>query len=49
MNCTLDIHYRFYDPNQPGDSKFKNGKQVIIKARINRLKTQKEGQEMIAA
>ena len=49
LDCTWYIHYRFYDSNQASDAKFKNGKQVIIKAGINRLKTLKERQEMIAA
>lgn len=49
MNCTWYLQYRSYDPNYAANAKCKNGKQVIIKAGINRLKTLKERQEMIAA
>ena len=46
---TWYIHYRFYDANQADEARFANGKQVIIKAGLNRLKTLSERQIMVKA
>jgi integrase len=49
LDVTWYIHYRFYDANQADEARFANGKQVIIKAGLNRLKTLSERQIMVKA
>lgn len=45
LKKTWFIHYRFYDPKYRSDSKYKNGKLVIIKG-MNRFKTLAERREV---
>jgi len=47
FNTAWYIHYRFYDPEYKEDPKYKNGKQIILKAGINTAVTLMGKRQMV--